>query len=189
MPRPPQRHPPPLSQHFLRLPPPTTVVNRSHPPWPTHAHQPWQQQRAPARLMAHGDNNVALLWVCHIVQTAMAAHVGQGNLIVDSDHDQIYAITAGDKHNSLKEAKASYDWPEWQHAMDIEHNQLLEMGTWKLIEPPPNAIPIANKWVYIKKRDQLGKLRAAHRPSDGHGRLIDGCRRGWFNHQPSIWVT
>jgi hypothetical protein len=82
----------------------------------------------------------------------------QGNLIVDSDHDQIYAITAGDEHNSLKEAKASYDWPEWQHAMDIEHNQLLEMGTWKLIEPPPNAIPIANKWVYIKKRDQLGKL-------------------------------
>jgi hypothetical protein len=113
----------------------------------------------------------------------------QGNLIVDSDHDQIYAITAGDEHNSLKEAKASYDWPEWQHAMDIEHNQLLEMGTWKLIEPPPNAIPIANKWVYIKKHDQLGKLRAAHRPSDGHGRLINGCRRGWFNHQPSIWVT
>jgi hypothetical protein len=42
--------------------------------------------------------------------------------------------------------------------MDIEHNQLLEMGTWKLIESPPNAIPIANKWVYIKKHDQLGKL-------------------------------
>ena len=32
------------------------------------------------------------------------------------------------------------------------------MGTWKLVNPPPNAIPIANKWVYIKKRDQLGKL-------------------------------
>jgi len=42
--------------------------------------------------------------------------------------------------------------------MDIELNQLLEMGTWKLVDPPPNAIPIANKWVYIKKRDQLGKL-------------------------------
>jgi len=65
---------------------------------------------------------------------------------------------AGDKHHSLKEAKASYDWPEWQSAMDIELKQLQEMGTWKLVDPPPNAIPIANKWVYIKKRDQLGKL-------------------------------
>jgi len=65
---------------------------------------------------------------------------------------------AGDEHHSLKEAKASYDWPEWQSAMDIEHKQLQEMGTWKLVDPPPNAIPIANKWVYIKKHDQLGKL-------------------------------
>ena len=82
----------------------------------------------------------------------------QGNLIVDSDNDQIYTITAGDEHNSLKEAKASYDWPEWQHAMDIELKHFQEMGTWKIVNPPPNAIPIANKWVYIKKWDQLGKL-------------------------------
>ena len=32
------------------------------------------------------------------------------------------------------------------------------MGTWKLVNPPPNTIPITNKWVYIKKREQLGKL-------------------------------
>ena len=82
----------------------------------------------------------------------------QGNLIVDSDDDQIYAITTGDEHNSLKEAKASYDWPEWQHAIDIELKQPQEMGIWKLVNLPPNTIPIANKWVYIKKQDQLGKL-------------------------------
>jgi Reverse transcriptase (RNA-dependent DNA polymerase) len=82
----------------------------------------------------------------------------QGNLIVDSDNDQIYAIIAGDEHNSLKEAKASFDWPEWQRAMDIEHEQHLDMGTWKLVDLPPDAVPIANKWVYIKKRDKLGKL-------------------------------
>ena len=70
---------------------------------------------------------------------------------MDSDDDQIYAITAGNEHNSLKEAKASYDWPEWQCAMDIKLKQLQDMGTWKLVNPPPNAIPIANKWVYIKK--------------------------------------
>jgi len=27
------------------------------------------------------------------------------------------------------------------------------MGTWKLVPKPPNAIPIANKWVFIKKHD------------------------------------
>jgi len=68
------------------------------------------------------------------------------------------AITAGDEHHSLKEAKASYDWPEWQSTLDIKLKQLQEMGTWKLVDPPPNAIPITNKWVYIKKHDQLGKL-------------------------------
>ena len=75
----------------------------------------------------------------------------QGNLIVDNDDDQIYAITMGDEHNSLKEVKASYDSPEWQCAMDIELKRPQEMGTWKLVNPPPNAIPVANKWVYIKK--------------------------------------
>jgi len=42
--------------------------------------------------------------------------------------------------------------------MDIELKQLQEMGTWKLVDPPPNTVPIANKWVYIKKCDQIGKL-------------------------------
>lgn len=49
----------------------------------------------------------------------------QGNLIVNSGYDKIYAIMAEDKHNSLKEGKASYDWPEWQYTIDIEHEQLL----------------------------------------------------------------
>ena len=82
----------------------------------------------------------------------------QGKLIIDNDDDQIYAITAGDEHNSLKEVKASYNLPEQQYAMDIKLQQLQEMGTWKLVNPPPNAMPTTNKWVYIKKWDQLGKL-------------------------------
>jgi hypothetical protein len=28
------------------------------------------------------------------------------------------------------------------------------MGTWKLIEKPPNVIPIGNKFVFTKKRDK-----------------------------------
>src|SRR5713101_6720166 len=32
------------------------------------------------------------------------------------------------------------------------------MGTWKLVKKPPNAIPIANKWVFAKKRNKQGRL-------------------------------
>ena len=32
------------------------------------------------------------------------------------------------------------------------------MGTWEFVEKPPNAIPIVNKWVFIKKHDKQGKV-------------------------------
>ena len=32
------------------------------------------------------------------------------------------------------------------------------MGTWRLVEKPPNAIPIANKWTFIKKRNKAGEV-------------------------------
>jgi hypothetical protein len=32
------------------------------------------------------------------------------------------------------------------------------MGTWRLVDKPPNAIPIANKWVFAKKRNKQGQL-------------------------------
>jgi hypothetical protein len=32
------------------------------------------------------------------------------------------------------------------------------MGTWRLVEKPKNAIPIANKWVFAKKRNKAGQL-------------------------------
>jgi len=32
------------------------------------------------------------------------------------------------------------------------------MGTWKLVDKPPGMIPIANKFVFAKKRDKEGKL-------------------------------
>jgi hypothetical protein len=32
------------------------------------------------------------------------------------------------------------------------------MGTWKLVELPTDAIPIANKWVFNKKRNKEGML-------------------------------
>jgi hypothetical protein len=32
------------------------------------------------------------------------------------------------------------------------------MGTWRLVEKPPNVIPIANKWTFHKKRDKAGEI-------------------------------
>src|SRR6266850_2381147 len=32
------------------------------------------------------------------------------------------------------------------------------MGTWKLVEKPPDVIPIANKWVFAKKQDKMGQI-------------------------------
>ena len=30
------------------------------------------------------------------------------------------------------------------------------MGTWELVQKPPDAIPIKNKWVFLKKRNKEG---------------------------------
>ena len=63
--------------------------------------------------------------------------------------DYTYAIIADDEYTSLKDAKNSPDWPEWEKAIQKELTQLHQMGTWRLVDKPPNAIPIANKWTFI----------------------------------------
>ena len=32
------------------------------------------------------------------------------------------------------------------------------MGTWKLVEKPLNAVPIANKWRFVRKQDRAGEI-------------------------------
>jgi hypothetical protein len=59
--------------------------------------------------------------------------------------EEIYTIIAGDKLNSLVEAKSSPDWSEWRIAINEELKLLNEMGTWKLVEKPLDAITIPNK--------------------------------------------
>ena len=47
--------------------------------------------------------------------------------------EQLFAIIAGDEHTSLKDAKNSPDWPEWEKAIQKELDQLHQMGTWRLV--------------------------------------------------------
>ena len=70
----------------------------------------------------------------------------------------MFAIIAGDELTNLEDAKRSVDWPEWEKAIHIELAQLQEMGTWRLIEKPKDAVPIANKWTFIKKRNKAGMV-------------------------------
>ena len=53
----------------------------------------------------------------------------------------INSIIAEDELTSLNEAKRSADWPEWEKAMLAELKQLNQMGTWELVDKPPNAVP------------------------------------------------
>ena len=66
-----------------------------------------------------------------------------------TSNDEIFAIIAGDEYTSLKDAKNSPDWLEWEKAIQKELAQLYQTGTWRLIEKPPDAIPIANKWMFV----------------------------------------
>ena len=72
--------------------------------------------------------------------------------------EEVYAIIAGDELTSLKDTKNSSDCPEWEIAIQAELDLLKEKGTWGLVDKLPDAIPIANKWVFIKKCDKEGKV-------------------------------
>src|SRR6266850_1948745 len=67
------------------------------------------------------------------------------------------AEIGGDIH-SLAEAKGSDEWPEWKSAIQAEIDQLNQMGTWELVDKPPDVVPIANKWVFAEKQDKAGRV-------------------------------
>src|SRR6267143_1622034 len=82
----------------------------------------------------------------------------EANAITSSPNEETFAIIAGDEHTSLKDAKKSEDWLEWEKAVQIELTQLQQMGTWRLVEKPPDAIPLANKWTFIRKQNKAGEI-------------------------------
>jgi hypothetical protein len=79
------------------------------------------------------------------------------NVVADIS-DEAFSVAANDGAASLKEAKKSDEWPEWEKAIKAKLTQLQDMGTWRLVKKPANAIPIANKWVFAKKRNKQGQL-------------------------------
>ena len=72
--------------------------------------------------------------------------------------EEAFAVIPDDDCCSLREAKESQEWPEWEQAIQAKLNQLKQMGTWKLVDKPSGVVPIANKFVFAKKRDKHGRL-------------------------------
>ena len=71
--------------------------------------------------------------------------------------EQVLAITAaGDEPTMLKEVRESPDWPEWEKVIKAKLDQHQKMGTWILVDKLADTIPIANKWVFIKKWNKDG---------------------------------
>ena len=73
-------------------------------------------------------------------------------------NDETYSAACSDAPISLQEAKKSPDWPEWEKAIQDDLDQLQDMGTWKLEKKPLDTIPIANKWLFVKKTNISGQI-------------------------------
>jgi len=69
-----------------------------------------------------------------------------------------HAILGSDDPQTVGEAKTFNDWPEWEKAIKTELDQLEHCGTWKLVDCPNGAVPIPNKWVFVKKYNNQGEL-------------------------------
>jgi hypothetical protein len=104
------------------------------------------------------------------------------------DEDKTYAIIAGDELTSLKEAMDSPDWPTWHKSMDVELQALAEKETWELVEKPPDAVLLPNKWTFVKKRNKEGEV-VRHRA----WLVAKGCaeRPGYDyieTYSPMVWM-
>ena len=78
--------------------------------------------------------------------------------------ERIYAAsskpnTTPDNPKTLKEARQSLDWPDWEKAVQAELDQLNKMGTWELVDSPEGCTQIPNKWVLTKKYNKDGNLQ------------------------------
>ena len=73
-------------------------------------------------------------------------------------YDEAYNAATNDAPVNLKQVKNSADWVEWEHVIHRELEHLRDMGTWEIVDKPSDAIPIANKWVFVKKTDLMGEI-------------------------------
>ena len=103
-------------------------------------------------------------------------------------NNESYNAAISDRPISLTEAKKSPDWPEWEKAINAELKQLQDMSTWELVKKPLDAIPIANKWLFVKKTNNIGQIEKYKTQL-----VIKGCFQHLsfdFNetYSPVVWI-
>ena len=59
---------------------------------------------------------------------------------------------------TVKEALECDEGKDWEDAINTELNTLKEIETWKLEDLPEGRQPIGCKWVFVKKKDNMGKI-------------------------------
>ncbi|KAL1937083.1 hypothetical protein VTO73DRAFT_15123 [Trametes versicolor] len=74
----------------------------------------------------------------------------------DEDIEYTFIINANDDPQTLAEAQARPDWPNWHAAMDREVEQLECLGTYELAQCLPDRKHIGCKWVFRLKRNIPG---------------------------------
>jgi hypothetical protein len=66
--------------------------------------------------------------------------------------------TEEDLPQSHEEAINGPEADQWKEAMDAGIDQLREMGTWQVMDLPEGRKAIGCKWVFLRKRDEHGKV-------------------------------
>ncbi len=58
----------------------------------------------------------------------------------------------------LAEAKRRPDCESWKGAIEEEIHNLVDAGTWEIVEVPSDANVVGSKWVFQLKKDALGRV-------------------------------
>ena len=69
----------------------------------------------------------------------------------------IYAFQ--EEPQTLKQALKTANHEKWLAASEEEYNNLIEMGTWKLVSLPHDKRPIKCRWRYVIKANGRFKAR------------------------------
>ena len=71
---------------------------------------------------------------------------------------QLDSETDEEEPKTLDATKKSPEWPQWHKAALEELETLKAMGTWELGDLPEGRVPIGNRWTFVKKRYENGKI-------------------------------
>mmetsp|Transcript_28139 Transcript_28139/g.36386 ORF Transcript_28139/g.36386 Transcript_28139/m.36386 type:complete len:382 (+) Transcript_28139:1420-2565(+) len=72
--------------------------------------------------------------------------------------DFAYLITEDDVPATLEEAMRSPEAEQWGRGCDIEHQRFQDMDVYDLVELPEGKKLVKGKWVFVRKRDNNGKV-------------------------------